>query len=88
MVPNSATPMSVPMIVPRPPVIAVPPTTTAAITFNSNPSPVLLGTTEKRTALSNAASPVSAPIKTNTPKTTRCGSMPARRAASWSEPTA
>ena len=34
---------SVPVTVPRPPVTAVPPTTTAAITFISRPSPVLVG---------------------------------------------
>ncbi len=68
--------------------IAVPPTTTAATAFNSNPTPALLGTAEKRTAFSNAANPTNAPINTNTPKTTRRGSMPASRAASASEPTA
>ena len=54
------------MNVPRPPVIAAPPTTTAAITFISRPRPALLGIWLKRTALSTAASPVSAPASVNT----------------------
>ncbi len=52
---------------PRPPVIAVPPTTTAAITFSSSPRPALLGIWLKRTEFSSAASPVSAPGTTKTP---------------------
>ncbi len=88
IVPSSAAPMSVPTRVPRPPVIAAPPTTTAATAFNSSPMPALLGTAENRTAFKSAANPVSAPINTKTPKTTRRGSMPASRAASASDPTA
>ena len=44
MVPRRPTPTRVPRRVPRPPRIAVPPTTTAATAFSSSPSPALLGT--------------------------------------------
>ena len=43
IMPSSTTPNTVPAIVPRPPVIAVPPTTTAAMTCISSPIPALLG---------------------------------------------
>ncbi len=68
--------------------MAVPPTTTAATAFSSSPTPMLLGTAEKRTAFKSAARPVRAPANAKTANTTRVGSIPARRAASASEPTA
>src|SRR6266576_842506 len=68
MVPSSAAPISVPASVPRPPVIAVPPTTTAATACSSKPIPALLGTTAKRTAFSKAANPTSAPVNAKTPQ--------------------
>src|SRR5439155_141380 len=74
--------------VPRPPEIAVPPTTTAAMTSISKPTPTLGSTCGNRTACNSDASPVSAPITTKTVKTTRRGRTPASRAASWSDPTA
>ena len=55
-----------PTSVPRPPVIAVPPTTTAAIAFNSRPMPALPGTTENRTAFSSAAIPTRPPVRAKT----------------------
>ena len=82
------TPTTVPVTVPRPPVIAAPPTTTDAITFISSPSPVLLGIWLKRTELTSAARPVSAPAAVNTACFTSAVSMPARRAASLLEPVA
>ncbi len=88
MAPSRATPSTVPRIVPLPPVIAVPPTTTAAIVFISRPRPVLLGIWLNRAALSNAARPVSAPFRVKTQKIIRCVSSPASRAASGFEPAA
>jgi hypothetical protein len=46
--------MKVPGKLPRPPVMEVPPTTTAAIAFSSSPTPVLAGTSEKRIAFKKA----------------------------------
>ena len=54
------------MIEPRPPVIAVPPTTTAAIAFSSRPIPALLGTIENRIAFSNAAKKFGTPAGDST----------------------
>ena len=73
---------------PRPPRIADPPTTTAAITFSSIPNPALLGIWLKRTELRSAAQPVSAPADVNTQNVTRAASIPARRAAFSLDPTA
>ena len=58
---SRTTPSTVPSTLPVPPVTEAPPTTTDAITFISRPMPALLGIWLKRTALSTAASPVSAP---------------------------
>ena len=55
-------------MVPRPPVMATPPTTTAAITCISRPIPALLGIWLKRTAFSKAAQPVSAPVSDEDPE--------------------
>ena len=80
--PSSATPISVRAACRGRRVIAVPPTTTAAIAFSSRPMPELPGIDEKRTAFSSAASPSARPSARTPPKTTRLGSMPASRAAS------
>ena len=72
--PSRTTPSSVPATACRGRrVIAAPPTTTAAITFISRPRPALLGIWLKRTALSSAASPVSAPATVKTAHFTRGG---------------
>src|SRR5262249_52308052 len=88
IVANSSPPNTVQKIVPRPPLTAVPPTTTAAIDCISNPFPALGSTTAKRTSLSSAARAASTPDDTNTPKTIRRGRMPTSRAASASLPVA
>ena len=62
--------MKVPSRLPRPPVMGVPPTTTAAIAFSSKFMPLFAGTSEKRTAFNTAATPVSAPIRTKTANST------------------
>ena len=88
MAPSSATPSRVPPSVPRPPEIAVPPTTTAAITFISRPTPAFVCTSMNWMEVRRAARPTRPPMKTNTPNTTPRGRMPTRRAASGSEPVA
>src|SRR5437762_13804426 len=70
IVPSSATPINVPASVPRPPVIAVPPRTTAVMHFSSRPSPALAGTSWKRTVASSAPIPTSMPATTKTQNTT------------------
>ena len=77
IVPSKKIPISVPIKVPRPPVIIVPPTTTAAMAFISKPIPELLGIELNRIAFSKAASAVKAPINANTENMTRGGLMPA-----------
>ena len=88
IVPSSATPISVPASVPRPPVMAVPPMTTAVMHFSSRPSPALAGTSWKRTVASSAPIPTSMPATAKTQNTTRRGSRPVKRAASRSDPAA
>ena len=86
--PVSETPAPEAAKVPRPPEIAVPPTTTAAITWSSRPVPALGSISTNRTAFRRAASPARAPMITKTLKTTRRGRIAASRAASGSEPVA
>ena len=59
--PSKATPIRLPINVPRPPETATPPTTTAAMTWSSRPGPELGSTSAKRTAFSSAARPARAP---------------------------
>src|SRR5262245_27255646 len=88
MAPSRTTPRTVPKMLPFPPVMAAPPTTTAAMTFISSPKPVLLGIWLNRTELSVAARPVKTPERANTEYVTKLVLMPASRAASEFDPVA
>src|SRR6218665_920962 len=57
MIRSSMTPITVPMIVPKPPVSAVPPTTTMAMTSSSYPVPAMGEADEIRRALRMPAKP-------------------------------
>src|SRR6218665_2952572 len=57
MIRSSMTPITVPMIVPKPPVSAVPPTTTMAMTSSSYPVPAMGAADEIRRALRIPANP-------------------------------
>ena len=73
MAESSSTPTRTPQRLPRPPEIATPPTTAAAMACISRPVPVFGSTSAKRMALSRAARPTSAPIAANTLKVTADG---------------
>ena len=87
--PSSSTPRTVPSTVPTPPLIDTPPITTAAMTWNSKPAPVLDGFTKpQRLAYRMPASPDSAPDSVNTSSVTRVTSIPRSGAATGFEPNA
>ena len=64
----AATPISVPSTVPRPPVIAVPPTTTAAIACSSSPRRVARHRGEPHRVRASPPARPARPSATNTPK--------------------
>ncbi len=76
----AARPSTVPSTVPTPPLIETPPITTAAMTWNSKPTPVLDGFTKpQRLAYMMPASPESAPEIANTSSVTGVTSIAAQR---------
>ena len=85
---SSIMPNSTPHTVPRPPLIATPPTTAAAIALSSSPSPPFGCTCGDCARFSAAAKPTSPPITAKAQKVTAFGRIPASRAASASLPVA
>src|SRR5581483_10817705 len=79
--PINTAPINVPMTPPRPPMRAVPPTTTAAITSSSYPTPALGTPAPSRAASMTPANPTRSPFTRYVAKMTRCVSTPASHAA-------
>src|SRR3954465_7565675 len=87
--PSSSTPSTTPTTEPTPPLIDTPPITTAAITWNSKPQPVLDGLTKpQRLAYMMPASPASAPENEKTVSATAVTGSPRSGAATGLEPIA
>ena len=84
--PSSTTPSTVPAIVPRPPVIAAPPTTTAAMTFISRPRPVLRRNLVEAHGVDDRGESGERAGEHEDASTDRAVSMPASRAASRIRP--
>ena len=80
--------MSVPSTPPSPPVYAVPPISTAAITVSSSVGSACAEAPVRRPTCTTEASPAASPAMPYVTRTTRPTSMPLRRAASGFEPTA
>src|ERR1700735_272628 len=81
-------PIRVPTTLPRPPVNAVPPTTTAAITSSSYPTPAFGTAAPSRAVSTTAANPTSNPFATYVPSATARVSIPASHAAGSLPPSA
>src|SRR5690348_5542133 len=87
--PSSTTPRTTPSTEPTPPLIDTPPITTAAITWNSKPQPVLDGFTKpQRLAYMIPARPASAPEIENTVSVTAVTGIPRSGAATGLDPIA
>jgi hypothetical protein len=76
------------MIVPRPPKIETPPSSTIVTTYSSSPVPESYRAEAKRSVHRIPASALRNPERTNSHSLIRLTRMPAKNAASWPAPIA
>src|SRR4051794_8524774 len=88
MEPSRTSARTTPPIVPRPPKIETPPSTTAVTAVSSKPVPTLAAAVELRSEMTTPARPATAPDMTNSQSLMRLTRTPEKRAASSLAPMA